>query len=335
MAKQTAIPENISEEYYQISGAILGSFPKYRPPLDLFVLNNEIAQLMCYSRKGTRLSNEQVEEVQRLCEEGDLFVSRSDHMIYSQHIVKQLDLVLVDQNLKESEVADICLKALEQRLIDFFEQPVRPVFDLLYTDLMVVTEYLWADLHRAKLFVRRLFRGEYSLAQHSLNTFGVGLWLLTDGKTPEDLRRKDFDQAALALLLHDVGMAKVPAFITGKTTPLKQDEKDKIPPHTLVGYKIMQKLDQTSGAVREAILEHHERLDGKGYPQHTKDISSFGRLVAVADAFSAMLQRRPYSDAKSPIEAAKELSADKGRFDLGYAGKLLAALVSNTFGTFK
>ncbi len=334
MSSKAPVPENINEEYYQISEAILGSFPKYRPPLDLFRLNEAIVQLVPYSRKGERLSNAQVEEVQALCAEGNLFVARSDHHIYSKHIVKQLDLVLVDQNLKEGEVAEISLDALDARLREFFEQPVKPVFEQLYTDLMVVTEYLWQDRHRIKLFVRRLWRGDYSLPRHSLNCFSLGLWLFGEIKG-EDLKRKEFDQAAVALLLHDVGMSKVPTFIIGKTTPLKPDERDKIPPHTLAGYRIMHKLDLTFDFMGQATLEHHERLDGSGYPQHSKEQSSFGRLTAVVDAFSAMIQKRPYAEAKDPETAARELSAERTRFDSAGTGKILSALVTGTFGSFK
>jgi len=326
-----AVPASISEEYYQVSQAILESFPKYRLPLDLFIFKEEIAQLVVYYKKDTRLSNEQVEEVHQLCADGDLFVSRADHPIYSQHIVKQLDLVLVDQNLKEAEVADIAIRALEMRLEAFFDQPVKPVFDLLYTDVMVVTEYIWNDLYRLGLFVRRLHKGEYSLARHSINSFSLGLWLLMSPKNDE-IRRKDFDQAALALLLHDVGMAKIPAFITGKTTPLKAEEKEKILQHSLAGYKIMHKLDQCYDAMRQATLEHHERLDGSGYPQRSKTISTFGKLVAVVDAFSAMIQKRPYAEAKDLISAAKELAEAKSRFEFSFSSRILAALISDTFG---
>lgn len=331
---KTQVPDNISEEYYQISEAILDSFPKYRPPLDLFVLKEDIAQLLTYSHKGTRLSNEQVEEIHQLCSDGNLFVARTDHPIYSQHIVKQLDLVLVDRNLKEAEVADICIRALDIRLTEFFDQPVKPFFESLYTDIMVVTEYIWQDVNRLRLFIRRLYRGDQTLAMHSINTFSIGLWLVAIPPS-ENFKRKDFDQAALALLLHDVGMSKIPAFITGKTSPLKGEEREKIPPHTLTGYKIMHKLDQTGDYMRQATLEHHERLDGSGYPQKSKDLSAFGRVVAVADAFSAMIQKRPYAEAKEPVEAARELADAKQKFDLAHSGKLLAALVSGTFGKLK
>lgn len=97
--KAREIPQNINEEYYQISSEILSSFPKYRPPVDLFSFREDIMVLAPYCKKETRLTNEQVEELAALCAEGNLFVSRSDHHIYSRHIVKQLDLVLQDKNL--------------------------------------------------------------------------------------------------------------------------------------------------------------------------------------------------------------------------------------------
>lgn len=330
---QQAPQGNISEEYYQISQAILGSFPKYRPPLDLFRLREDIGQLQLFIRKGERLSNEQVEELQVLCEEGNLFVSRVDHPVYSQHIVKQLDLVLVDQNLKPSEVADISLRALGLRLADFLDQPVKPVFDPLYTDVQVVTEYIWQDRHRLKLFMRRLHCGDYSLITQALNTVITGLWLL-DATQKDDLRRKEFDHAALALLLHDVGMAKVPSFITGKTTPLKPDEKDKIPTHPLVGMKVLQKLDLVFEEMKNIVLEHHERIDGSGYPQKLKgdQISRLGRLAAVADSFAAMIQKRPYAEAKSPADAARQLAGDKAHYDQRFTMPLMTAYVTGVFG---
>jgi HD-GYP domain-containing protein (c-di-GMP phosphodiesterase class II) len=87
--------------------------------------------------------------------------------------------------------------------------------------------------------------------------------------------------------------------------------------------------------MRQACLEHHERLDGSGYPQHARQISPFGRLAAVADAFSAMIQQRPYAEAKEPAEAARELSLDRTGYDSALSGSLLAALLSGSFGQMK
>ncbi|MCI7569742.1 MAG: HD family phosphohydrolase, partial [Desulfovibrio sp.] len=219
-----AVPQNINEEYYQISREILESFPKYRHPVDLFAFREDIAVLAPVSRKGERLSNEKIEEIFNLCDEGCLFVSRSDHPIYSRHIVKQLDLVLQDQNLKEAEIADICIRALVMRYTNFYDQPVRPFFEPLYNDALVVTQYITEDKHRINSFCRRLFR-KNEPARHALNTFCIGLWLWL--QSTQEVRRKDFDSMAVALLVHDVGMGKIPPFILNKKGPLKTEEREK------------------------------------------------------------------------------------------------------------
>lgn len=325
---KTAVPKNIAEEYYQISHEILSSFPKYRPPVDLFQFREDILKLYPYSRKGNRLTNEQVEEIQVLCNEGRLFVSRTDHPIYSEHIVKQVDLVLLDSNLKEAEAADIFIRALNMRLLDFIGQPVLPVFEKLYKDLMVFTEFLWQDKHRIKLFMRRLYT-EHTLSHHSLNTLFIGLWLLQ--ATHEDkLKRRVWDRSALGLILHDIGMSKIPSFILKKTTPLKSEEKEKILLHTLAGVKILQKLNLGFDEMTQAIMEHQERLDGSGYPNKLKEayLSNFGKLCAVADSFAAMISNRPYAQAIPPKTAAQLLANDKARYDTTFTVPLLNAYLT-------
>lgn len=323
----------ISEDYYQISEPVLSSFPKYRLPLDLYLLQEDVVQLALYSKKDSRLSNEQVEAIPSLIQAGLIFVSRKDHPVYSKHIVKQLDLVLLDDNLKEAEIADIFLQALTSRLEEFFEQPVKPVFERLHQDAMVLTEYLWADKHRIKLFMRRLFKGDYTLARHTLNTLAVGLWIFMHQKGGA-LTRPELDNHTLGFLLHDVGMSKVPSFILNKTTQLTPDDRDKIHKHVLVGAQVAHKLDLLQTDIKAACLEHHERLDGSGYSQKLKAdrMTRMGLLCAVADSFAAMIQNRPYAPAKEPLQAAKELMEDASRYEKQYSASLYTALVTGEFG---
>jgi len=270
-----------------------------------------------------------VEEVHALCHAGGLFVSRSDHPIYSEHMVKQLDLVLQDSNLKEAEVADICSRALVMRYDAFAEQPVRPVFEPLYKDIMVFTEILWQDKHKIKLFMRRLLR-EYTLSNLAFNTLIVGVWLLLRVMEGGELRRRDLDRAALAFFLQNIGMAKIPSFIINKPGSLKQEELDKVVLHPALSYKIMQKLELAFDELAQASMEHHERLDGTGYPQKSKgqQISRIGRIAAIADSFSAMITKRPYAEPKEPVQAAQELAADQKRYDGQLTGYLAAAFLA-------
>lgn len=324
------VPDNVNEEYYQISPEIIGSFPRYRPPVDLFFFREDIAVLTPFSRKGARLSNEQVEEVAKLCAEGNLYVSRSDHPIYSQHIVKQLDLVLQDKNLKEAEIVNICIQALLMRFKEFFNQPVKAFFDPLYRDTLVVTEYLSEDKTRINAFMRRLF-GKYDPAKHALNTMIVGLFLWI--KRHDTLQRKDLDNIAIALLAHDVGMSKMPPFLLNKNGPLKGEEKEKLWQHPIQSAKIMQKMDISTQEMLHACFAHHERMDGSGYPQKIKgdQMHPCSRLAAVADSFAAMITERSYASAKQRLDAAKELAEDP-RYDNDIARTLVAAYATGQFG---
>lgn len=324
------VPANINEEYYQISAEILASFPRYRPPVDLFAFREDIAVLAPYSRKGARLSNEQVEEVADLCARGNLFVSRSDHPIYSRHIVRQLDLVLQDHNLKEAEIANICIHALFLRYAEFYAQPVKALFEPLHRDVLVVTEYLSQDPKRINAFMRRLFR-KHEPAKHAVNSMIAGLWLSL--QTSGDFQRKDLDRMALALLVHDIGMSKVPPFLLDRKGALKPEEREKVWQHSLLSVKIMQKLEMVYDDLLQICFSHHERMDGSGYPQHIKEgqLPATVTLAAVADSFVAMITERSYAPAKEPMEAARELAQDQ-RYNTSMARNLLAAYAKDTFG---
>jgi HD-GYP domain-containing protein (c-di-GMP phosphodiesterase class II) len=328
-AIKSSIPDNISEEYYQISPEILASFPKYRPPLDLFKFVEDVAQLLSYSRKGQRLSNEQIEEVNQLCQDSNLFVSRSDHPVYSKHICKQLDLILLDKNLKESEIADIIVQALQLRLEAFFDQAVPPVFEFLYKDLMVVTEYLSSDSRRIKSLMRRI-QTTHSLINHSINCGFVGLWMYLKCRNYEFVRR-DLDRIAVALFLHDMGMCKIPQFILSKTIPLTLEERSKVNMHPILGLKIAEKLGLSFNEIKACILEHHERLDQSGYPRKVggDEITKIGRLCAVVDSFCAMITDRPYAKAMTLKDAAKAISKDDAHYDTQFTLQLLSGFVAN------
>lgn len=328
------VPEPIEEEYYQINPDILDSFPKYHPPLNLYKFKEDIARIMPYFAAGGRLRPDQVEELAEMVKAGLVFVSREDHPVYVKHISHQLDLVLLDKHLKESEIADIFMEALTMRVADFFDQPVKAVYDRLETDILVLTEYLWQDLHRIRTLLRRL-RDQHTQPHHAVNTTLVGLALYAQVRAEDfqraQVKRKYYDHAAIGLMLHDLGMAKVPAFILEKNKPLSPDEHQKIIQHPKLGYAALTKLDLKYPEVEECILDHHERMNGSGYPQKKqgKELSIMAKLCAVADSFCAMITHRRYAPAMTKTQAAT-LLADDRRYDVRTT-KLLQALILTNF----
>ncbi len=291
------IPAGLEEEYYQINPDILQSFSKFRPPLNIYRFLEPVSRIAQYYKVGERLSKEQTQELAELVAQGVIFVSRADHAVYVKHISYQLDLVLLDKHLTEPEIADIFQIALTRRMEAFFDQPVRLVYDKVREDALVLTEYVWEDFHRSKALSKRL-HGVHSLAGHAVNCALTGLHLYLSG-LPETLRnaknaRTSLDRLVLGLLLHDLGMTRVPGIIRDKTKPLLPEEMQKIRGHTMAGYEMLARLDIKFPEMERCVSEHHERLDGSGYPQKLTigNISETGLLAGVVDSYCAMLTKR-------------------------------------------
>jgi hypothetical protein len=327
------VPAGLEEEYYQISPDILQSFNKFRPPLNIYRFLEDVGRITTYYKVGERLSKEQAQELTDLVGEGVIFVSREDHSVYVKHISFQLDLVLLDKHLTESEIADIFQIALTRRLEAFYEQPVRLVYDKVREDVLVLTQYVWEDFHRAKAIAKRVHK-VHTLPKHAVNCglTGLNLFLSSQSATFRDAKnsRNILDRTMLGLFLHDLGMTKVPGFIREKTKPLLPDEMQKIRGHTMAGYEMLARLDIKFPEMERCVSEHHERLDGSGYPQKLSagNISELGQLVGLVDSFCAMITKRPYAEAMEPLSAGKKLMDDSRRYANDLAKRLLALLAT-------
>lgn len=104
-------------------------------------------------------------------------------------------------------------------------------------------------------------------------------------------------------LFHDIGKLEIPQSIIMKPDKLTEDEYQTIKKHTLLGYELL-KNKKIDNRIKNAVLMHHERLDGSGYPhQLTSDeIDDFSRIVAIVDVYDALTSKRVYRDPLSPFE---------------------------------
>lgn len=117
----------------------------------------------------------------------------------------------------------------------------------------------------------------------------------------------------LAAIVHDIGKIAIPAEILSKPVRLNSTEMTLIKIHPEVGYKILQNLDGL-GAVPDIVYQHHERLDGSGYPRGLKgdEILVEAKILAVADIMEAMSSHRPYRPAHSIEETLNEIKSQRG-----------------------
>lgn len=143
-----------------------------------------------------------------------------------------------------------------------------------------------------------------------------------------NMSEKELRSLETAALFHDIGMIWVPHHILMKEQPLTADEQAAIRRHTVQGAEL---LDSAKSLKDEgvAVLHHHERFDGTGYPYGLKGLAIplAARVLAVADAFDAMTSERPYRCALLMREALEELYSNAGgQFDPHVVEAFLNAL---------
>jgi putative nucleotidyltransferase with HDIG domain len=136
----------------------------------------------------------------------------------------------------------------------------------------------------------------------------------------------DVELIRLGTPLHDIGKIGIDDAILRKPAPLTPEEFEQMKKHTVMGSDIIRSVPDLL-PILPIVRNHHERWDGKGYPdaQSGADISPLARVVALADAFDAMTSDRPYRKGMAPEVAFAEIEKGKGRqFDPTFATAFLA-----------
>lgn len=128
------------------------------------------------------------------------------------------------------------------------------------------------------------------------------------------LSQEELTDLWLAAALHDVGKIFVSKAILGKPGPLTAREVEVMKAHPEIGARLLSRVHGMRRAVG-GVRHHHERYDGLGYPDRLRgiEIPLPARIIAVADTYDAMTSHRPYRAALSPLEAAREITAEAGR----------------------
>jgi putative nucleotidyltransferase with HDIG domain len=127
------------------------------------------------------------------------------------------------------------------------------------------------------------------------------------------LTEEQFDGLRMAGLVHDIGKFSVPVEILNKPGRISETEFNIIKAHAQAGYNILKEIE-FPWPVAQIVLQHHERLDGSGYPQGLKDggIMLEAKILAVADVVEAMASHRPYRPALGIEAALEEIAKNQG-----------------------
>lgn len=147
-------------------------------------------------------------------------------------------------------------------------------------------------------------KDEYT-SLHSLNVCILSLFFGRSLQLPEN----QLHTLGLGALLHDVGKLKVPAEVLNKPGRLSDEEFGVMKQHTVFGYDLMRNQGELSNDALDIIVQHHERLNGRGYPYQLEhgQISEYSKIVSIVDVYDAITSKRVYHTETTPFNALNDI----------------------------
>lgn len=165
----------------------------------------------------------------------------------------------------------------------------------------------------AKILLNTVGAKDHYTEEHSRRVSRLAVFF----GTKIGLNQKEIKNIEMAGVFHDIGKIGIPDYILLKEGKLTQDEYDTIKLHPIIGANIFS-ISHIFDDIIPIMLHHHERYDGKGYPNHLKgeNIPYLARVLALCDSFDAITSRRPYKNETSIEYAISELKNNRGtQFD--------------------
>lgn len=190
-------------------------------------------------------------------------------------------------------------------------RPVQP------NDVRQIIEPIMSAFSRTQNVVSLLLQlrsGDEYTFQHTLNV-GIISSILAKWLGYED--KEELLKIAMAGTLHDIGKSRVPQEILNKPGPLTREEFEVMKTHSALSYQILCESSEYDKSVRRAVLEHHERENGSGYPQGLlgHEISPYAKIVTVADIYHAMSSERIYKSRDNPLYVLDEIRKEIDSLD--------------------
>jgi hypothetical protein len=303
------------EEYNQIDPCILECFPRTRYPVDLFHWREDIQALTPVYRSGREVDRRLRASVEDLSARGLLFFSRNQIEDYTSCVACNLDAALDDPNLTWDEKAGVFIGELARRQDVLFSHPMPQELEDLSKALSSFCVYLVEDSRRMSKVVHDV---HCSLApeRRRVNASILALAIYMEMHRG-DIMLEMLETVALGFFLYDIGMTKVSPMMIARIQQLTPSEQRTMREHPRMGLDILNRLNLTRPEISEPVIQHHERLNGTGYPNKLSGdrIGHLGRIAAVADSYCAMVTEKPARKGMAPINAAAELVTNERQYD--------------------
>lgn len=246
---------------------------------------------------------------------GNLYILNEDKLVFYNYVESNLASLMEPGRLDGAKAASLAYDLSTHVMEEAFERPEAKVLSRA-SEVSQALGHLVTENDEALASLLKLASVDYTTYTHSCSVglFGLGIirQLISEGQ------EHDVEELSPAFFFHDLGKIDVPDEILNKNGRLTDQEFEVIKQHPDFGFTTLHKTGFLTKEAAMIVHQHHERMDGSGYPKKLKgnQIHIYGRVCAIADVFDALTSRRPYKDRMPPFEALKIMREKmSGHFD--------------------
>ena len=262
---------------------------------------NSSNDFMLYKPVGLKLSEMRINE--ELYPE-KLYLKRIDKLRGIREVQKEFN-----QQLKKDIQSNNAI-SLKNTLVSIVQETFSEPRSGSIEGILETVDILISDFASETEVIKNLFRvsnKDYTTVLHSINVMALSIGYAQN----ENFSKTEKRILGLCALLHDVGKTKISSEILRAPRKLNEREFKEMKAHTFYGYKILSKCKIFNDEIKLTALQHHEKLDGSGYPNKDANISRMAQIIGIIDCYEALTNDdRPYRDSMAPLKALTLLKDD-------------------------
>lgn len=271
------------EKYHLIDKVIINENNEFQ--FNIYGKNTKEERLSLVCKNGIRLVKN---ELENLISQRFLYVHDDEKKFYEEYYCEFMKQKIIPKNMENfySDIGNTINKMFTNpESLGNVKEVEHIVTDMVSTILQ--------DDFTVSSFIT-ILSSDYYTHTHSLN---VSVYAICLGKHM-GIEKEELEDLGTAALLHDLGKSKISNDIINKNGKLTEHEFNEVKKHPTYGWALARQLGITNKNILTGIRNHHERVDGTGYPDKLKNeqIPLFGKIIAICDVFDALTTKRSYKE---------------------------------------
>ncbi len=244
-----------------------------------------------------------------------LYIKPTDLKAYKAFISKTANQIFQDPNTPQEKKIATLLNMTEQNMTEIFTQVQVPE-ETAKNTMQVVQNYVKLMFENPKsltLILRLVSHGDY-LYYHAIATATFSMFI---AKATGQFNKRMLEIVGLGGFLHDIGCTQLSSEVVNSEDDLSEEQWAEMRKHPSIGLKMLEEAPNIPDEVRYIVYQHHEQPSGNGYPNKLRGPKIYypAKIVSIADAFSALISKRPFRPAYKVEEAVDIMKNEVGKFD--------------------